>query len=203
MYIPKHFEESNIDVLHEFIRCNPFATLITNSESGLCADHLPVYLNTENPERILLQGHIAAANPLWKYISNLQESLVIFQGNNAYITPSWYPSKKSNGKVVPTWNYTAVHVKGGIEFINEASWKIQLLNNLTLFQEKSLNEPWSVSDAPPEFIEKLLSAIVGFEIEVKEIFGKFKLSQNQSEENRAGVIQGLKEQGHEMVNQMQ
>ncbi|MFZ6818920.1 FMN-binding negative transcriptional regulator [Undibacterium sp. Ji22W] len=202
MYIPKHFEESNINVLHEFIRCNPFAILVTNIDSGLNADHIPVYLNTENINRVCLQGHIAASNPLWKNLSENQEALLIFQGGNAYITPSWFPSKKLNGKVVPTWNYSAVHVKGSIEFIHEPTWKINLLNNLTAHQEKKLEMPWQVSDAPLEYIEKLLPAIVGFEILVNEIFGKFKLSQNQSQENRIGIAEGLEKQGHEMAKRI-
>jgi transcriptional regulator len=160
-------------------------------------------LNTENSARICLQGHVATANPLWKSVIQSQDLLVIFLGGNAYITPSWYPSKKTNGKVVPTWNYTSVHVKGNIEFIHEPSWKIKLLDNMTSAQEKDLEKPWSISDAPPEFIEKLLPEIVGFEIVVKEMYGKFKLSQNQSDENKMGVIQGLKGQGHEMVKQME
>ncbi|RYE56951.1 MAG: FMN-binding negative transcriptional regulator [Sphingobacteriales bacterium] len=202
MYIPKHFEESNNDVLHEFIRCNPFAVLVTTLESGLNADHLPVYLNTENKERICVQGHIATSNPLWKNITNAQESLLIFQASNSYISPGWFPSKEIDGRVVPTWNYTAVHVKGNIEFIHEPFWKMTLLENLTTRHEEKFKQPWLVSHAPTEFIEKLLPAVVGFEIVVKEIFGKFKLSQNQSQENRAGIIQGLEEQGHEMAKQI-
>ncbi len=202
MYIPKHFEESNIDVLHEFIRCNPFAILVTSVESGLNADHLPVYLNTENLNRVLLQGHIAASNPIWKNISENKEALLIFQGSNAYITPSWFPSKKVNGKVVPTWNYSAVHVKGSIEFIHEPSWKVNFLNNLTAHQEEKLENPWKVTDSPSEFIEKLLPAIVGFEIVENEILGKFKLSQNQSQENRIGIAEGLEKQGHEMAKEI-
>src|SRR5690606_28816076 len=110
------------------------------------------------------------------------------------ITPSWFPSKKVDGKVVPTWNYSAVHVGGNITFIHDSSWKSELLNNLTSQQEDKLENPWSVSDAPSDFIEKLLSAIVGFEVVVNEIFGKFKLSQNQSKENRMGIAEGLEKQ---------
>ncbi len=203
MYIPKHFEESNINVLHDFIRCNPFAVLITHSDEGLSADHIPVYLNTENLERICVQGHIASANPLWKTIADGQESLLIFQGGNAYITPSWFPSKKVNARVVPTWNYTAVHVKGNIAFIHDSAWKLRLLNNLTAQQEEKLQHPWQVADAPAEFVEKLFPAIVGFEIEIKEIFGKFKLSQNQSLENRVGIAIGLEAQGHAMAKEIE
>lgn len=202
MYIPKHFEETNIEVLHEFIKCNPFAALITNTEDGLNAEHIPVYLNTENANRVCVQGHIATSNSLWKRSSHGQECLLIFQGSNAYITPTWFPSKETNGRVVPTWNYSVVHVKGTIEFIHEPEWKIELLNNLTDAHENKLENPWRVSDAPTEFIEKLLPAIVGFEIIVNEVHGKFKLSQNQSQENRGGIAQGLEKQGHEMAGQI-
>ncbi len=202
MYIPKHFEESNSEALHEFIRCNPFAILVTNTDGGLNADHLPLYLNAENPARVCVQGHVATSNPIWNNIAASQQVLLIFQGANAYITPKWLPSKKTNSKVVPTWNYSAVHVKGNIEFIHDPSWKIALLNNLTAQQEEKLEKPWLVSDAPVEFIEKLLPAIVGFEIVVEEIFGKFKLSQNQSQENRIGIAEGLEKQGHEMAKEI-
>src|SRR5690606_9082526 len=117
MYIPKHFEESDVDVLYEFIRCNPFATLVTNTKGGLNADHLPVILNAENKDRVCVQGHIATSNPVWKNIADTRECLLIFQSSNAYISPGWYPSKNTDGRVVPTWNYSAVHVKGTIEFI--------------------------------------------------------------------------------------
>nr|WP_324257206.1 FMN-binding negative transcriptional regulator [Cellvibrio fontiphilus] len=202
MYIPKHFAESDNNQLYEFIRSNPFALLVTNTETGLNADHLPVYLNTQNSRKVCVQGHIASANPLWKNILGLQEALLIFQGCNAYITPSWMPSKKTDGKVVPTWNYSAVHVKGRIEFIHEPCWKLELLNNLTTQQENELQHPWAVSDAPAEYIEKLLPAIVGFEVVVNEVVGKFKLSQNQSLENRAGIAKGLKKQGHKMAEKI-
>lgn len=202
MYIPKHFAESDSDLLYEFIRGNPFALLVTNTQSGLNADHLPVYLNTQNPHKVCIQGHIASANPLWKNITGLQQSLLIFQGSNAYISPSWLPSKKTDGRVVPTWNYSAVHVKGCIEFIHDPSWKLALLNNLTAQQENKLEYPWLVADAPEEYIQKLLPAIVGFEVVVSEVMGKFKLSQNQSTENQTGIAEGLEQQHPLMAEQI-
>lgn len=199
MYIPKQVAEDNIPALHEFIRKYPFATLITHTSSGLNADHIPLYLNTTDSQRICLQGHIATPNPLWQSVTNNSEVLVVFQGINSYITPSWLPSKKIHGKVVPTWNYTAVHAKGTIAFIHTPEWKMDLLHNLTLAQEQKLAQPWSVADAPAEFIEKLLPAIVGLEIVVSEIIGKFKLSQNQSAENRIAIADALHTEGHEMA----
>jgi len=199
MYIPKHFEESNVTVLHDFIRQHPFATLITTTKDGLNADHLPVFLNTTDASQIRLQGHIATSNPLWKNISANSDCLIIFQGDNAYITPNWMPSKQINGKVVPTWNYTAVHVKGTLTFIHDESWKLALLEKLTNEHEAKFYKPWEVSDAPVEYINKLLPAIVGFEISVSEISGKFKLSQNQSQENRVGIANGLETFGLELA----
>ncbi len=203
MYIPTHFKESNCERLYDFIRCNPFATLVTKTHTGLSADHLPVYLNTHNSNRVCLQGHIATQNPLWKNINDTEEALLIFQGTNAYIKPDWLPSKKVNGEVVPTWNYSAVHINGNISFFHESSWKLNLLNHLTDHQEQKFAHPWSISDAPNEFIEKLLPAIVGFEVVINEIVGKFKLSQNQTEDNRSGIVQGLREQDHPMAIQME
>lgn len=202
MYNPAHFEESNPEHLHEFIRCNSFATLVTKTREGLTADHLPIYLSRTKSGQALVQGHIATQNPLWKHITDTDETLLIFQGNNSYITPSWLASKKMNGKVVPTWNYTAVHVKGNIRFIHDPSWKLTLLNQLTDQHEAGRSEAWSVSDAPEEFIEKLLPAIVGFEIEVKDIIGKCKLSQNQTKANRVSIANNLNELKHPMATEI-
>jgi transcriptional regulator len=125
---------------------------------------------------------------------------VLFQGSNSYISPNWYPSKKTDSKVVPTWNYTAVHATGEIEFINDPDWLMALLNDLTNKNEITQNQPWAVSDAPSKFIDKQLPAIVGIEIMVDELKGKFKLSQNQTPENRQGVQSGLSGLGHEMTD---
>ena len=193
MYIPKHFEESNPDILYEFIRLHPLATLVANTHMGHNAEHIPVMVKIGSQGERQLQGHIALANPLWKSIENLEDVLLIFQADNSYISPNWFPSKKVDGRVVPTWNYRAVHMRGSIRFIHDSSWKMDFLDHLTRVHEHDQETPWFVSDAPAEFIEKLLPAIVGFEITVREIFGKFKLSQNQSLENRAGVARGLEE----------
>ena len=143
---------------------------------------------------LVLQGHIARANPLSKQ-DIVGDVIAIFQGPGAYISPNWYPSKKVHGKVVPTWNYAAVHAKGKLQFIDDPTWKLNFLNMLTNEQESGQDSPWSVSDAPAEFVHNLLGSIVGFEIAVKELSGKWKLSQNQPEENRAGVVAGLTKEG--------
>lgn len=189
MHIPKHFQQQNHEALYDLIRKYPLATLVVNSSSGLCANHIPLRLIRNSSTDIVLQGHIAKANPLWKESSG--EALAIFQGADAYISPNWYPTKQEHGKVVPTWNYVAVHASGQIQFINERSWKMNFLHSLTAEHESSQEKPWAVSDAPEEFTEKMLSSIVGFEIAVRDLSGKWKISQNQIEKNQTGVIDGL------------
>ena len=189
MHIPKHFQQQNHEALHDLIRKRPLATLVVNTSSGLCANHIPLRLIRNSPTDVVLQGHIAKANPLWKESS--REALAIFQGADAYISPNWYPTKKEHGKVVPTWNYVAVHASGQITFIHEQHWKMNFLQTLTAEHESNQEKPWAVSDAPEEFTEKQLSAIVGFEIAVHELSGKWKISQNQIERNQTGVINGL------------
>ena len=189
MYIPKHFQQQSHEALCDLIRKYPLATLVTNTSSGLSANHIPLRLVCKSSSDVVLQGHIAKANPLWK--ENPEQTLAIFQGADAYISPNWYPTKQEHGKVVPTWNYVAVHASGKIQFINDRSWKLSFLHSLTTEHESNQEQPWAISDAPKDFIEKMLDAIVGFEIAVHELNGKWKISQNQVEKNQAGVIDGL------------
>jgi len=189
MYIPRHFQQKNREALYDLIRKHPLATLVVNTSSGLCANHIPLRLVRNSSTDIVLHGHIAKANPLWKDSS--REALAIFQGTDAYISPNWYPTKQEHGKVVPTWNYVAVHAAGQIQFIDERHWKANFLERLTEEHESNQEKPWAVSDAPEEFTEKMLSAIVGFEIAVRELSGKWKISQNQIEKNQTGAINGL------------
>lgn len=189
MHIPKQFQQQDHEALCDVIRKHPLATLVVVTDSGLCANHIPLRLVRNSSTDIILQGHIAKANPLWKESS--REVLAIFQSVDAYISPNWYPTKKENGKVVPTWNYVAVHASGQIQFINERLWKLNFLQSLTAEHESNQAKPWAVSDAPEEFTEKLLSYIVGFEITVHELVGKWKISQNQIEKNQIGVLKGL------------
>ena len=147
-------------------------------------------LLTEHPEgKLFLQGHIAKANPLWK--TTPKEVLVIFTGPDSYISPSYYSSKQVDGKAVPTWNYVAVHIKGSLRFIHDAHWCLNLVSRLSTQHEQERDKPWSVSDAPQEYIEKMLSAVVGLEIEVNSLVCKVKASQNQTSENKQGVVSGL------------
>ena len=190
MYIPQIFEETDPHKLMSIISRYSFATLITNSTSGLEANHIPLFVNRSN-DRDVLQGHLSKANPLWQSVPDRSEVLVVFQGPNAYISPNYYPSKKEHGKVVPTWNYVAVHVKGTITYIHDEQWNKAMINNLTNQHEQAQATPWSIADAPNEYIQKMLSAIVGIEIEMSSIVGKWKVSQNQSADNKSGVIAGL------------
>ncbi|MDE1894615.1 MAG: FMN-binding negative transcriptional regulator [Pseudomonadota bacterium] len=186
MYTPKHFEETRADALHELIRACPFATLVTGAADGLTANHLPFELVGE-----VLHGHVARGNELVRLDGT--EVLLIFQGPDGYISPNWYPSKHETGREVPTWNYAVVHVHGRLRVIDDAAWLRRLLETLTDHHEAGQPQPWRVSDAPADHVEKSLRAIVGIEIAIERIEGKFKLSQNHPARNRAGVIAGLRE----------
>jgi len=197
MHIPSKFKETNLDTLYQLITDYPLATLITSDAGQLDACHTPFHLNKSDSGEVVLQSHIAKANDLWQTASNGQDVLLVFNGPNSYISPNFYPSKKETGKVVPTWNYSVVHVKGQISFKHEKKWLLQLLETLSDFHEnKSQERPWSVSDAPQEFTDKLLDAVVGIEIKINDIVGNFKLSQNKSSEDYAGVTGGLDNSGN-------
>ncbi|MGB3269333.1 MAG: FMN-binding negative transcriptional regulator [Rhodanobacter sp.] len=188
MYIPKHFEETRVEILHELIRACPFATVVTHAAGGLAANHLPFELVDG-----LLHGHVARGNELAR--QDGAEVLLVFQGPDGYISPNWYPSKHETGREVPTWNYAVVHVHGRLRVVDDAAWLRRLLETLTDRHEAGQPQPWKVSDAPEDHIEKSLRAIVGLEISIDRIEGKFKLSQNHPARNRAGVIAGLRERG--------
>lgn len=191
MHIPKIFEQKNIDELTKMITSYPFATLVTTSIEGIRADHIPLYIEELSDKKIVLKGHIGKSNPLWKVVSEGSATLAIFHGPDSYISPNYYPSKKEDAKVVPTWNYVAVHVKGNISFTHSNEWKLDMLNVLTDQHEKTQSKQWSVSDAPSDFIEKMLEGIVGIEMEIKSMHGQWKVSQNKKEKDAQGVINGL------------
>lgn len=196
MYIPKHFDEPRIEVMQDLIRARPLATLVTLSAGGLNANHIPLLLSTEPAPFGVLRGHVARSNPIWSDLARDVEVLAIFHGPDAYITPSWYASKQETGKVVPTWNYAVVHAYGRLHVIDDASWLRSHLEALTAHNESVFPDPWAVSDAPYEYTEKLIEAIIGIEITVTKLSGKWKVSQNQPERNQASVISGLKECGN-------
>jgi len=193
MHIPKAFEQNNQDHLHDIIAKHPFATLITHSESGIEVNHIPFFLDKPNGKYVL-QGHIAKANPLWKSVNEQSEVLLVFHGPNCYISPNHYPTKKDNGRAVPTWNYVAVHVKGVLTFRFDDEFKLRMLDNLTKQHEAEQETPWSIHDTPEQYINSMLPAIVGLEIKITAITGQWKVSQNQPEVNKQGVIEGLNKQ---------
>jgi transcriptional regulator len=195
MYVPKHFEESRIDVLHGLIKANPFGTLVGLTTRGLVANHIPLEIEDTPAPLGMLRGHIARANPFWQECSTETEALVIFQAADSYISPSWYPTKKQNGKVVPTWNYAVVHAYGAVRFIDDKSWLRMFVEKLTNRHEAGRSEPWKITDAPPDFIDKQLDAIIGVEIPITSLQGKWKLSQNRPIEDREGMVQGLLQEG--------
>ncbi len=195
MYIPTHFEQPNIEALHELIRSRPLATLVTLSSTGINANHIPLHLSEQPAPFGTLQGHVARANPIWNDLDSDSEVLAIFHGPDAYISPSWYATKQETGKVVPTWNYTVVHAYGSLRIIDDSAWVRRQLEALTNHNEAAFPEPWAVSDAPHDFTEKLIEAIAGVEIVITRLDGKWKVSQNQPDKNQASVIQGLSESG--------
>ncbi|HBJ33920.1 MAG TPA: transcriptional regulator [Planctomycetaceae bacterium] len=192
MYVPQHFEEPRIDVLHDLIRRFPLATLVNQSSSGLNANHIPFLLSDELPPFGRLRGHVAAANPMLGDLPDTLESLAIFHGPSAYITPSWYATKQITGKVVPTWNYAVVHAYGHLRIIDDRDWLRRQIEELTDHNEAASPGPWSVSDAPKDSIDKMISGIIGIEMVITKMVGKWKVSQNQPAENQASVIEGLK-----------
>ena len=197
MYQPPHFREDRVDIMHDLIRANPFATLVTIEDGGLSANHMPMVLHADQGEFGTLRGHVSRGNPLWKKADASVEALAIFQGVNAYITPSWYASKKEHGRVVPTWNYAVVHAYGSLEFVEDAGRLRAHLEALVGQQESARPVPWAVGDAPDEFIERQMKGIVGFVLPISRIEGKFKVSQNRTASDRTGVSRGLRLEGGE------
>ncbi|WP_411993675.1 FMN-binding negative transcriptional regulator [Agarivorans sp. DSG3-1] len=191
MHIPKHFKQDDWTTISQLISSYPLATITTQSDAGLVADHVPLLLAKNAQDDWCLQGHIARANPLAKRLQSCLSALVVFQGEDAYVSPNYYPSKQANPKVVPTWNYQAVHINGVIKAKNDAAWTLDLLQRLTLENEQNQTKPWQVSDAPDNFIAQLNKAIIGFEISIDKLQAQFKLSQNHSAENQLGVAKGL------------
>jgi transcriptional regulator len=199
VYVPPIFEERRPERLEEIIRSAPLATLVTLTDAGLIASHVPLLLDPLKGPHGTLIGHLARPNPQATSSRPEVEALAIFQGPEAYITPSWYATKRETGKVVPTWNYVAVHAYGTLRFFNEPERLLEIVTRLTERHEGSRPVPWAVSDAPADFIAAMLRGIVGFELAITRIEGKAKMSQNRPAADRAGVIAGLSEEGREDV----
>lgn len=202
MYVPKHHEETDLATLHALIRFHPLGAWVTQGDGELLANHIPFFLDAERGECGTLVGHVARANPVWESFSTTVDSVVIFQGAQTYITPSWYPSKHAHGKAVPTWNYAVVHAHGLPRVIQDREWLLRHVAQLTDTHEADQALPWKVSDAPEEFVERLLGAIVGIEIPIAKLVGKWKVSQNRPESDKLGVVAGLLARDDEPSKQM-
>lgn len=195
MHTPKHFEEPRIEVLHDLISKQSLATLIVMGSKGLNANHIPMGLSGARGSLGTLRGHVSRSNPVWKDFDPAVEALAIFSGPDAYITPTWYATRRETGQAVPTWNYVVAHAYGPLRVIEDPAWLRSHVEELTRHKEAGFPEPWTVADAPADYIARLLAGIVGLEIEVSRIEGKWKVSQNQPEANRKGVIAGLEAGG--------
>ena len=201
MYCPAHFQEDRPAVLAGLIEQFALATVVGTGPSGLVADHIPLVYQAEPSSAGKLIGHVAKNNPLWQLYSD-QELLVVFQGPSSYISPNWYATKAEAGKVVPTWNYAVVHVYCTLTAIHDHQQILQIITDLTDRYEASQSHPWQVSDAPQAFTERLVGNIVGIELKIKRMHGKWKVSQNQPPQNQQSVALGLLEKGGDASVQM-
>lgn len=199
MYQPPHFREDRLDVQHRLIASHPLGLLITAGPSGLQANYVPFLIDPDASERGTLRAHLARANPQAHELAMIQECLVVFQGPQHYISPSLYPSKQETGKVVPTWNYITVHAWGSPRIIDDAAWLRRQIEDLTVHQEAARTTPWNVSDAPEPFIAAQIKGIIGLEIPIARIEGKWKVSQNRPAIDQAGVVTGLRDSGADGV----
>jgi transcriptional regulator len=194
MYIPRHNQETRLPVLHALLRDHPLATLVTLNQSGLIASHLPMLLEPgADGSSGTLRAHLARANTQWRDLSAEVDALAIFAGPHHYISTAWYPGTYEHGEEVPTWNYAVVHAYGPLRVIEDADWLLAHLNSLTDEHEASFPRPWKVADAPADFIQTMLKGIVGLELPIRRLEGKWKVSQNRTLAEREGVIAGLNE----------
>jgi transcriptional regulator len=189
MYLPKHFEQHDRGRVIALMRERPLATLIVATPAGPTADLIPLEFHPDEGEHGTLRGHVARANPLWRQVG--AQALAVFTGPDAYVSPGWYPSKREHGKVVPTWNYTMVQARGTLRAVEDAPWLRALVGRLTEHHEAQQVQPWSVSDAPDDYVQQMLKAIVGIEILLTSLIGKWKVSQNRSAADREGVATGM------------
>ncbi len=191
MYVPAMFAEDRVEVLHAAIRQAGLAALVTQTEDGLIASHVPLLLDSDPAPYGTLLGHLAKPNPQAR--GAIGDALVIVQGPDAYVTPSWYATKRESGKVVPTWNYVAIHAAGPLSFFSDADRLLDIVTRLTEREERNRAEPWAVSDAPADFVQGMLNGIIGFAMPIARLQGKWKMSQNRPAKDQAGVIAGLRQ----------
>ena len=200
MYLPKHFLVEDPVLLGQLISEYPLATIVANLDGHFEINHLPLMLSADKTK---LYGHIAKMNPLTKVASSSNTSVTaIFHGPNAYVTPSWYPSKQETGKVVPTWNYATVHAEGLIKLIDDPQWLRSHVSQMTDIHEPTYQSTWRLDDAPEEYVQTMLKAIIGIEIEVKSLIGKFKLSQNRPAQDYDAVVAQLEKSPQEVLQEM-
>ncbi|MFZ6779036.1 FMN-binding negative transcriptional regulator [Undibacterium sp. Ji83W] len=195
MYMPSHFAEERIEVLHALIQAHPLAALVSLQAGELEANHIPFLISaptTDAPYGVL-RGHVARNNPVWQSAASGQDALLIFQGAQAYISPRWYEEKQRSGSVVPTYNYAVVHAHGPMRIVEDRQEFLRLLSDLSDNFESKFEQPWKVSDAPAEYVDRMMDMIVGIEIPVRRISGKWKTSQNKSTQDRVNMVDGLRE----------
>lgn len=193
MYLPQQFVEARLDVLHDLIRAHPLGTLVALVGAELCANHIPFLLHADGGGR--LHGHVSRANPVWKSFSGSREALVIFHGPQAYVSPAWYPSRAAGGRVVPTWNYAVVHAYGTPRAVQDPGWLLQHVTQLAGAHEAGQARPWRVADAPKDYVDQMIGGIVGVEIPIAKLEGKWKVSQNRNRSDQLGVVAGLQDRG--------
>lgn len=201
MYVPAHFEVSNVEEIHRLMREHPFAVLVTNGKNGLDANHIPFELELTRGKQGVLHGHVARNNPVWTDIKNGDDVMVVFRAEDAYITPTWFPSKHEFKKQVPTWNYRVAHAHGKVTIRDDERYVRGVVAKLTRTHESSQPKPWKMTDSPVDYMETMLKAIVGIEIEIEKIVGKFKLSQNRELRDKLSAGEALKAQGDVALGQ--
>ena len=199
MYVPAHFAETRKEVLHSRIVQHPFGTLITHGSSGLDANHIPFELAAEDGELGVLRAHVARANPVWQEVANGDEVLVVFHAGDAYISPNWYPSKHELHKQVPTWNYMVVHAHGRMTILDDERYVRGVVGRLTRTHEASEPKPWKMGDAPKDYVDAMVKAIVGIQVEITRLVGKSKLSQNKEARDIQGAAEALKSNGESQL----
>jgi transcriptional regulator len=202
MYQPAHFEEKRPEVLRELMRAHPLGTLVTMGADGLNANHFPMVYDPEPAPFGTLRCHAARANPVWREFSKEVEALVVFQGPSIYMSPSLYATKKETGKVVPTYNYVVVHAYGPLHAVDDAAWLRDFVSGLTDRHEAGRAQPWKITDAPEDYVQQMLRAIIGIEIPLTRLIGKWKVSQNRPAADHPGIVQGLNEMNSADANAM-
>lgn len=196
-YLPPHFEETDRATLHALVLAQPLGTWVVQHQGELLVNHIPFLLDAERGEHGTLVGHVARANPVWRALAGGATSVVVFMGPQAYVSPNWYPSKHVHGKAVPTWNYATVHAHGVPLAFDDPARVLEVVTRLTQRHEAAQAQPWQVSDAPADYLQSMLKAIVGIEIPVQRWVGKVKASQNRTVADRLGVVAGLVGRGSE------